>query len=174
MVDSMLILDLAQEVIIRSDPPSGIHLGDPTSWLTALTAVVVAYIAWQQHRNVRDRLRMDLFEKRLVLYRAARDLISTALDQGGAPSTMFFDFVQLMNEAEFLFGEEVFAHLEVLARRASQWRQIGGALAKSTDMPHSDRAALESRDREMLEWFMAQSAATRKVFEPYLGFAHIS
>lgn len=50
-----------------------------TSYITALTipviAIVAAIIAYRQWRTAQSKLKLDLFEKRMVVYQAARDML---------------------------------------------------------------------------------------------------
>jgi len=50
--------------------------------LTPVIAGVVAYIAYQQHKTNRDRLRLDLYDRRLKVFEGLMVLLSIIFQKG--------------------------------------------------------------------------------------------
>jgi hypothetical protein len=50
--------------------------------LTPLIAIIVVLIAYRQWKTAHNRLKLDLFDKRLAIHSAARDLIATVTSYG--------------------------------------------------------------------------------------------
>src|SRR5438876_9829505 len=51
--------------------------------LSSVIAVVAGYIAWQQWQTARQKLRLDLFERRYALYDSVVDMINEGLSDSG-------------------------------------------------------------------------------------------
>lgn len=83
----------------------------------SLVAIVVAYIAWRQWQTAKDKLAIDLFDRRFQNYRALMKSIEERVFEissanyddpiEGPPVDRLKDFWRLQHEATFLFGREV-------------------------------------------------------------------
>jgi hypothetical protein len=80
------------------------------SGLTAFVAVIVAVIAFLQWVTAREKVRLDLFDKRFAVYDELRAAMSLHL--GGDTGPAFLEFARAVSRARFLFGPEVQAFLE--------------------------------------------------------------
>jgi hypothetical protein len=97
--------------------------------LTAFIAVLVALITFLQWVTAREKVRLDLVDKRFAVYDelrtgmgrhlgggvlgAVRDLGSVGRDLGiGIDKAALSDFVRAVSRAQFLFGPEVQTFLE--------------------------------------------------------------
>jgi len=74
------------------------------SVLTALTALLAAYIAWQQHQISRLQYRSQLFDKRFKILEAATSFSRHILREGNVTSERCIQFRVETANAEFLFG----------------------------------------------------------------------
>jgi hypothetical protein len=81
------------------------------NWLTALIALIVAFISALQWITARQKVVLDLFDKRFATYEGLCDAVSP---QGGKPPTVenILKFTLAVNRAQFLFGPEVMIFLE--------------------------------------------------------------
>jgi hypothetical protein len=75
-------------------------------WLTAFIATVVAVIAFLQWQTAREKVLLDLFDKRFAIYDELRAVVAKHL-QTGISQTDTFDFARAAQRAKFLFGPEV-------------------------------------------------------------------
>lgn len=82
--------------------------------LTGAVAVVTLYIAWQQKqtakqlaRTAENKLRLDLFDRRLPVYEAAITLANYIVSTGGTTHEKASEFSQACKSARFLFNEEM-------------------------------------------------------------------
>jgi hypothetical protein len=81
-------------------------------------AVVVGYIAYRQWRTARDKLKSDLFDKRLALYTSAFATIN-AITRIQIPTLEdLIEHERGMAGARWLFNEKVEKHLSQLATQA--------------------------------------------------------
>jgi hypothetical protein len=133
----------------------------------AETAREAKEIAAQAKEVANAKLNLDLFEKRMVIFEQAWNLICYAA-QG-----KFYDISQVnmltskLHEAGFLFGNDIESYLVDLRSKAFEEQQL---LAKIKEGGvHVDQAV---RDRHMAlkDWFAKESKEMRTPFLPYMSF----
>lgn len=93
-------------------------LGAPVVALVAAT--IAGSIAYRQWNTARNKLKLDLFEKRLKVYDAAVELLKAI----AMPEPVDWEFIRdasaRMSAATWLFNREVADHLSLLVARAYQ------------------------------------------------------
>ena len=80
--------------------------------VTAFIAAVVAFIAFLQWQTAREKVLLDLFDKRFAVYEELRSVMGRHLGSG-IDEPAFYNFVRTVSRAKFLFGPEVQTFLEV-------------------------------------------------------------
>jgi hypothetical protein len=146
----------------------------PTAWLTALTAVIAAWIAYQQYRTARHRLRLDLFERRLAVYDSAITLIQSAVRDGNLQTDNVFTFVRDTRQAEFLFDQPVLAYIDALRSKSFRFRQLNEQLHEQRVPVGPERTKIVNEESELLNWYLAQAQGeASKQFAPYLSFRDV-
>lgn len=143
-------------------------------WLQALLAPVIAlvavYIAWRQHATARDRLRLDLYDRRFAVYRALMDLLSAALTSGNLKDAELYRFSSDTAERSFLFGPEISEYCEEIWKEGVRLQALNSRLHEE-DLPAGEERNQVARSRtELFQWFKNQLEAAPKKFEPYLQF----
>jgi hypothetical protein len=86
--------------------------------LTLVVAAMVAQVGYQQFKLARERFKLDLFEKRFAVYKAAQRLLSIVVQDGKVELNDLFEYRRDTQDAVFLFGQEVVDYLEMLDRKA--------------------------------------------------------
>jgi hypothetical protein len=81
------------------------------SWLTAFIAFIVAFISALQWITARQKVVLDLFDKRFAVYEELRVAVSPHLGQMSTVEDIV-KFNRAANRAQFLFGPEVTSFLE--------------------------------------------------------------
>ena len=143
----------------------------PPDWfwkaLTVLVTGWAAWSAWQQHRIARDKLRLELFEKRQELFEAVQRAIIAAHDHGK------FDPEELRRaalRATFLFGSDVSQYLTELRTKLTEYCER--PLNPRTSMALYP-TSLSPGEIGLLKWIEAQPHRVYAVFAPYLSFSTI-
>jgi hypothetical protein len=111
------------------------------SVLTAFIAAIVALITFLQWVTAREKVRLDLFDKRFAVYDELRSAMSRHLR--GNTETAFPEFEKAASRARFLFGPEVQAFLE--DREKDLDREMTLLLEGRRDAAAAERAALVRR-----------------------------
>lgn len=134
----------------------------------ALVAIFGVWIAYQQWRTAREKLRLDLFERRVSVFVALRKYVATITQKGGPEPDDVTKFGEAFEQAQFLFGKDVREFLKEVGDRGIRLRmQKRGQI----DPNAIDRAVEEN---------MKDLEAHRKVYEQmydvfsdYLSFEEI-
>jgi len=104
----------------------------PTHWtayLAAISTPLIAmlaggfggYVAWRQWRTAQDRLRLDLFEKRLAIYTATMKFLASILTSGRVDRDEEHLWSIAVREAKWLLNRdlEVYFYSELTRARSS-------------------------------------------------------
>ena len=88
------------------------NLPEFVQWIQALGPVIigvaVAYVAWRQWRTAREKLVLDLFDKRMDIYDRAVGAMRLVMRDGAVTkNSSFVDLISVAAEAQFLFGDDV-------------------------------------------------------------------
>ena len=95
------------------------------------------WIGWRQHVTARDKLRLDLYDRRVAVYKALMSSVSKITAVARADLQDVQEIGATVAQARFLFGTDVLSFGEQLRRRAIEYRRIG----LSREIPKkSDRA----------------------------------
>src|SRR5688500_9028509 len=76
-----------------------------------LLGLIAAWIAYQQYCTNRERLKMDLFEKRYQVYRGVLCFIEQAMTKGTIAIEDVRDLDRSTADAFFLFDDKVVAYI---------------------------------------------------------------
>jgi hypothetical protein len=115
---------------------------------TFVLGVAVTIVAWQQWRVARNKLRLDLFDRRYKVYDATRRFVRDSVQDFAHIDQHLIVFNDETSNAEFLFDADVVNYLEQIRQRAQ------------------DRDAVWLSDPDRI-------TAMTKTFVPYLGFSNV-
>ena len=115
---------------------------------TLFLSIAVVVIAWRQWRVARNKLRLDLFDRRYKVYEATVKFLRESVQDNAHIDLHLSVFNDETSNAEFLFDTDVVNHLEKI-------RQKG-------------------REQDAV-WFSKSERITEttEAFAPYLGFANV-
>jgi len=146
-----------------------------TAYLFALLAPVVAvlgsFIAYRQWRLAQNKLKLDLFDRRLKIYEAAKNLLGSIVTSGKANDDEVFKYMVATREAKWLLDSEIAAYLDdqiynkviELQTLAIEWECVSVGDVRSKNV----RAQAEIK-----QWFMAQYDILDAQFAPFLQLRH--
>lgn len=143
---------------------------------SAIVAVIAVAIALRQVATANDHLRLDLFDKRYEVYRAAIELLSKMDGMGEGVSSLDIATYSAKSHAKFfLLDERLRDYLNTIFEKAQNHRQLTEWLRR-TDSEHPDfnekYTALEKIEKWAGEQFM-DNAELRRRFAPYLDFSAV-
>ncbi len=136
--------------------------------LTPMVAITTVYIAYQQYRVNAERLRLDLYERRLGVLRGVRSHFFAVMRHGIAREQDFNDFVGATAEAQFLFGPEITDFIKEISKRSLNLF-FDGLKLHDKDLPLGDeRTALAKKVLDELVWYTDQIITIDGLFAKYL------
>ncbi len=110
--------------------------------MTAFIAAVVAVIAFLQWQTAREKVLLDLFDKRFALYEEVRSVVSEYVASPKVRPESVDAFTKAASRAQFLFGPEVQSFLEV--RRVDLNWEMVTRNRQPVEMPEVQRARQEA------------------------------
>src|SRR5258708_25252441 len=113
------------------------------AFTTLVIGLVAAYIAWRQWRTSHDRLVLDLFDRRLLVFQELTRAISEAFHKPNAEIQDLAKFDVATEKARFLFGPEVHSYLAEVRKHLINIISKGRALAEMPDGEYRARAENE-------------------------------
>ncbi|WP_175947658.1 hypothetical protein [Burkholderia pyrrocinia] len=148
---------------------------------TILISAYVAWVAYQQYRTNREKLRLDLYDRRFGVYTASIDfyhVLSSYDEANQQHQEAHRDFVKAMRESRFLFGQdsEIVSILEEMHTRAARimgYKTHGKELRESD--PNESRKWFETQQGDYL-WIGSDQGLLRleAVLMPFLDFRKTS
>lgn len=152
----------------------GVMWDELREWLQALVAPILAgfgiYIAWQQHKISRHRLRHDLFEKRYAVFQAVVELLNEGAYTGDVSLDSIGNFIRKANEGRFLFGPDIVDYLMGMREKAVRCSELNHKLHREKIELGLDRDKAVEEETELQKWFLAQYEESVSRFAPYLRF----
>ena len=121
--------------------------------LTPLIAVLAAYIAWQQWRTNRLRLKHELFDRRYALYEKIAGFIAEILVKGKVTANAETRFLQETKSVIFLFDKEIQEFTEEIYRKAVDLHALEATL---DNLNVDERALNDAKQHAIKDWFSSQ------------------
>jgi len=136
--------------------------------LTPVIAIIAVYIAYQQHKTNRDKLRLDLYNKRYEVFHSLMTLLARILQQGNVKDEQVTEFSRATKEAVFLFDEGISTYLETIRKKALD---LWATEENMKPLPvGKERTAKVAEVRELCDWFTKQFEVAIDKFNKYLKF----
>ena len=134
------------------------------AWLAPWVLIVTTYIAVQQYRANRLKLRHDFYDRRLILYNAVSEFLAHILSKASVDNTQLIPFLQKTRESYFLFGREVAEYVRLLYEKGVDLEYYNDQLHHSSLPVGEERARLAKEQGELLKWPAAQFDDAQKKF----------
>jgi hypothetical protein len=140
-------------------------LGIPACGIVVALASV--YIAWQQKRLADLKLQNDLYDRRLIVFEAAKALLVAVQTDGKLSVENYFTFVKDTANAVFLLRPDAVEYLKSLRNQAIRLRLIHNQL-KDDGIDQSTKGQLADKAAEIELWFGDQFDVLVERFKPSL------
>jgi hypothetical protein len=139
--------------------------------LTPTVAVLGSFIAYRQWVLARNKLKLDLFDRRYRVYESARAMLASIMTTGKAKDDELWKYLAAVRESRWLLDVAVAEYLQKdLYSKALKLAQYDAEL---DGVPVGDeRSRLVERKGEVREWLVAQYQVLDERFAPYLQLRH--
>jgi hypothetical protein len=136
--------------------------------LTPTIGITTAWIAIQQYRLAKERMRRELYDRRLAVYRGVIEVLSAGLIWGCVRGEELAMWAKATAEKGFLFDARLCQYLEEIRKRAVEaWAlnlQLNGG-----QLPAGDRRAeIAGKHGDALQWLSEQLPEMQNRFAKYL------
>ncbi len=138
--------------------------------LTPLIAIVATYIAWQQWKTNRQKLALDLYERRLHIYQEVRKTLGLVMRDGSISLQILLEFYSSVSEAHFLFGPEIAEYIDEIYKHGTELGLLTEEREENQKHRQEDYDFKKAAAQIHLElaWFVHQSEPAREKFKKYL------
>ena len=133
-------------------------------------AVTAAWIAFRQSQTARDKLKFDLFEKRMEVYVAVRKALTQISQQGNLTLEQQVQYIQGTRSARWLFGPEVFNYLDTTLWHKIVDLELHNTMSKDSETPERSKHIQERA--ETMKWMIRQNKEFDALVENYLTLKH--
>jgi len=133
---------------------------------TVLIAVFAVYVAYRQYILGREKLKLDLFDKRFAVFAATRRFLTLILQNANVSMEQFFEYRAGVAEATFLFDNDIVGYLKSIDEKA-----LLLMTTRETMKPLPEGEARTKATKEVWEtvkWLTDQLPELKIKFAPYL------
>ena len=138
--------------------------------LTPVIAIVATYIAWQQWKTNRQKLAMDLYDRRLRIYQEVRKILSSVFRDANISMQALLEFYSSVSEVHFLFGPEISEYIDEIYKHGTNLGRYKDEYRDHTQ-PSSEgydhKKVVEEMNKE-LQWLVYQFEPAKELFRKYL------
>ncbi len=136
--------------------------------IATLIATIVAWTGYQQHLLTKERLKLDLFEKRFAVYKGVQRFLSVILSNATYSLDEFFEFRRDTQDGTFLFGKDIPKYISEIDSKALKMK---AKAEEFKDLPKGEkRTELVKQEIQLLSELTDELPKLKDVFAPYLRF----
>lgn len=137
--------------------------------LTPVIGITTAYIAYQQYKTNKVRLKYELYERRIVVFRGVLAHLSSIMRQGRVKEVELVELVKSTGEKEFLFSKDVCDLINDIYDRSVKMLCLDDELK---DMAvGEERSRLVKEHGELFRWMVSLLPEIRGKFKNYLNIS---
>jgi hypothetical protein len=139
--------------------------------LTPIIAILAAYIAWQQWHTNRNKLKLDLFDRRFQILENVRKFIAPILTSGTVEHGADIQFLRDTKSARFLFQDDakILSLINEIYERAVRLDTL-----EKTEKGGSHQTLTNNlnKQNEIKEWYAEKLTTIDDIFKKYLILKH--
>lgn len=143
------------------------YLSNP-AFITAVIAAMVALISYRQYLLAKEKLKLDLFEKRFAVYKGTQKFLTVIFSNATCTKDDLFEFRRNTQDGTFLFGKDIPSYINKIDSKALE---LKSTKEKSTTLPgREERTELATKNTQLLGELIDELPKLKDVFAPYLRF----
>ncbi len=138
--------------------------------LTPVIAIVAIYIAYQQLQTNRQKLTLEMYEKRLHIYEEVKKILSIVLRDAKVSTDDLLKFRTSVSEADFLFEPEIIEYIDEIYKRGLKlnlWNEKYCGRSQEKPEGYNHQKICDEKDKE-LSWLTEQFEPAKEKFKKYL------
>ena len=136
--------------------------------MAVVIAGAVAYIAHRQYTLAKEKFKLDMFDKRFAVYKAAQRFLTVILLDGKVDLDKLSEYRRDTQDATFLFGQDIPQYLKRIDGLALElWETVSTYQGLPVG---KERTRLCEKKTKVLQALIAELPNLRNVFAAYLRF----
>ncbi len=136
--------------------------------LTLMIGIFVAYTGYNQYLLSKGKFKLDLFDKRFSVYKAAQVFLINIRDKTKIDMDQILKFKADTQDSVFLFDEDIPNYLKTISNKALELLEVHGNL---DGVPKGeDRSEMCRKQTDLRHWLNSQLPELKNKFAPYLEF----
>ena len=136
-----------------------------------IIGLTIVYIAYQQHKTNRNKLRLDLYDRRFKLYNEIQSLLASIVQMGDVSNDDLAGCLRNTKEAVFLFKEDIPKYIDELYKQACELQYLEKVI--NNKVPGANREKAAEKRGEVFRWFPNQFKECTEKFKRYLSFENV-
>ena len=125
-----------------------------SAFATPIIALIVTFIAYQQWRTAQNKLKLDLFDRRFLIYQAAHSFISLIEQHVSVTQDELYKFRADTRSAKWIMSPNIWNYFEELCNNAQNLQNIKAKLTCSSSA--SEKSAQQKEKDDLTKWFAEQ------------------
>jgi len=139
--------------------------------VTLVVGAIAAGIAFLQYKINREKLRLDLFSKRLEAYEKLQEFYTSVLREGTVKDAALPVLAEARYKSRFIFGDEIEEMFEVIWKKAVDIRTLRSRLYGPDSLPVGpDRTNACDKEHDLIVWMMDEMKTAPLKYAKYLHF----
>lgn len=139
--------------------------------LTPTVAVLGSFIAYRQWCTAQNKLKLDLFERRIEIYDTARSFLGGAIGASKVKETLVADFLVDISSARWLLSEEIYEYFE--KELSEKVQEVIFFDIEIESLPDGEERTQKVIARaELKRWLLKQRDVLDEKFSPFLQMNH--
>jgi hypothetical protein len=130
-----------------------------TSMIPIVLAILGSYIAIQQRRNARRKLKLDLFDKRFPVFQSTKNYLGHVLTGSYKDKALQQEFLVKTRGAGFVFDQKIKAYIDEVWEKSVE---LDGWSQDQNTSEHSGQRAAH------LKWFTSELSKIEERFRKYM------
>jgi hypothetical protein len=149
------------EIIVKLTP----------AFVALVVGLVAGGISYLQYNVNRDKLRLDLFNKRLEAYEKLQEFYSSVLAEGTVKNEALPILAQARFKSRFLFGPEIESSFETLWKKAVHIRTLGTRMYGPGSLPVGpERTRVCEQESELVRDILDEMKEAPNRYARYMRF----
>jgi hypothetical protein len=141
------------------------------AFITLVVGLIASLVAYLQYKANRDKLRLDLFSKRLEAFEKLQDYLRDVLGEGRVTNKGLSLLAEARAKSRFLFGPEIESYFDELWRKACELRGFHDQLYGLNALPIGpERNQICELDGTLVKWKTKQLVDSPKIYAKYMMF----
>ena len=140
--------------------------------LSPILAVGIAYIAYQQHKTNREKLRLELYDRRLKVFHSLMNFLGDNSRDGDCSHGRLSQYGAEIGESRFLFDKDITDYLEKIYTDAGNLHDLEHQIKHIETLSEERKKTIQDKRTKVFFWLFDQITESQVRFEKYLKFGY--